>query len=82
MLRQQFHLNFDNHGNIRKLYISDISRHFTITSLSMKYISRKIHFPNFSNLDFLHIFHLFIHNLKLTNIRTFFKVSCWSDVSL
>ena len=59
LLRQQFYLNFHNHGNIRKLYISDISRHSVyviITSSSMKYMSRKIDFPYFSNLDFLHIF--------------------------
>jgi len=49
---------FNNHGNIRKFYISDISRHsvyITITSLSMKYMSRKIDFPYVSNLDFLSI---------------------------
>ena len=52
LLRQQFYLNFHNHGNIRKLYISVISRHFTITSLSMEYMSQKIDFPYFSKFRF------------------------------
>ena len=78
VLRQQFYLNFHHHGNIRKLYISYISRHFvynTITFLSMKYMSLKIDLPNFSNLDILHYyFHLFIHNIFLSKllVRCFF----------
>ena len=51
LLRQEFYLNFHNHGNDRKLCISVISRHsvyITITSLSMEYMSQKIDFPYFS----------------------------------
>ena len=74
VLRQQFWLNVHNHGNIRNLDISVISRHsfyITITSLIIEH-EPKNWFPRFFKFWFFTYIHLFINNQKFTNFRTFY----------